>query len=77
MTVSGLSQHNVANALAATAAALGAGPAAPAVVEGLRTFQPDATLNPGRMNTYTAPAGLGGHAPSSSTSPTTRPGSRP
>ena len=60
MTISGLSRHNVANVLAATAAALGLGLDRAAVIEGLRTFQPDAELNPGRMNTYTAPAGLGG-----------------
>ena len=53
MTLSGLSQHNVANALAGAAAALALGIAREAVVEGLRTFQPDARLNPGRMNTYT------------------------
>ena len=60
MTISGLSRHNVANVLAATAAALGLGIDRAAVVEGLRTFRPDAALNPGRMNIYTAPAGLGG-----------------
>ncbi len=60
MTISGLSRHNVANVLAATAAALGLGLDRAAVIEGLRTFQPDAALNPGRMNAYTAPAGLGG-----------------
>lgn len=60
MTISGLSRHNVANVLAATAAALGLGIDRAAVVEGLRTFRPDASLNPGRMNIYTAPAGLGG-----------------
>jgi cyanophycin synthetase len=60
MTISGLSRHNVANVLAATAAALALGIDREAVVEGLRTFRPDAALNPGRMNTYTVPAGLGG-----------------
>lgn len=60
MTISGLSRHNVANVLAAAAAALGLGIDRSAVIEGLRTFRPDAALNPGRMNTYTAPAGLGG-----------------
>lgn len=60
MTLSGLSRHNVANVLAAAAAALGLGIERTAVVEGLRTFLPDASLNPGRMNTYTAPAGAGG-----------------
>ncbi|MFW5474180.1 tetratricopeptide repeat protein [Knoellia sp. CPCC 206450] len=60
MTISGLSRHNVANVLAAAAAALGLGIDRAAVVEGLRSFRPDASLNPGRMNTYTAKAGLGG-----------------
>jgi len=55
VTLSGLSEHNVANALAATAAALGLGLGRKAVVEGLRTFRPDPTLNPGRMNLYTVP----------------------
>jgi cyanophycin synthetase len=52
-TLSGLSQHNIANALAAAAAALGLGLPRAAVVEGLKTFAPDDRLNPGRMNTYT------------------------
>ncbi|MDR6865036.1 tetratricopeptide repeat protein [Phycicoccus sp. 3266] len=52
-TLSGLSQHNIANVLAGTAAALGLGIPRDAVVEGLRTFAPDDRLNPGRMNTYT------------------------
>ncbi len=53
VTLSGLSQNNIANALAAAAAALGLGLPREAVVEGLRTFVPDQRLNPGRMNTYT------------------------
>ena len=52
-TLSGLSEHNIANALAGAAAALGLGLPREAVVEGLRTFAPDDKLNPGRMNTYT------------------------
>ncbi|MFL0459947.1 Mur ligase family protein [Kytococcus sedentarius] len=52
MTLGGLSRHNVANVLAAAAAALGLGLPREAVVEGLRTFMPDRTLNPARMNTY-------------------------
>ena len=52
-TLSGLSQHNIANALAGAAAALGLGLPREAVVEGLKTFAPDMRLNPGRMNTYT------------------------
>ncbi len=59
-TLSGLSVHNTANVLAATAAALGLGLDRAAVVEGLRTFQPDAELNPGRMNIYTVPLQGGG-----------------
>ncbi|WP_270889370.1 tetratricopeptide repeat protein [Pedococcus sp. 5OH_020] len=59
-TMAGLSQHNMANALAATAAALGVGLPRDAVVKGLRTFVPDGRLNPGRMNTYTLPRPDGG-----------------
>ena len=55
MALSGLSHHNVLNALAGAAAALGLGIGRDAVVEGLRTFLPDDVLNPGRMNTYTVP----------------------
>lgn len=61
MTLSGLSAHNVLNALAGAAAALALGLPREAVVEGLRTFTPDDVLNPGRMNTYTVPV-EGGHA---------------
>ncbi|HEY7719637.1 MAG TPA: tetratricopeptide repeat protein [Pedococcus sp.] len=60
MTLSGLSAHNTANALAAAAAALGLGLPREAVVEGLRTFAPDMRLNPGRMNTYSLPTADGG-----------------
>ena len=56
VTLSGLSVHNIANALAATAAALGLGLPRAAVVEGLRTFAPDPLHNPGRMNVYSVPA---------------------
>jgi len=55
MALSGLSHHNVLNALAGAAAALGLGIDREFVVEGLRTFRPDDVLNPGRMNTYTVP----------------------
>jgi cyanophycin synthetase len=55
MTLSGLSEHNIANALAATAAALGLGLPREAVVRGLRTFAPDPRFNPGRMNVYSLP----------------------
>jgi cyanophycin synthetase len=52
MTLSGLSRHNVENALAAASAALGAGIARQHVVAGLRSFLPDAEHNPGRMNVF-------------------------
>lgn len=58
-TMAGLSRHNTANALAASAAALGLGLPRDAVVEGLKTFLPDARLNPGRMNTYSLPTERG------------------
>ncbi len=59
MALSGLSHHNVLNALAGAAAALGLGIEREAVVEGLRTFLPDDVLNPGRMNTYSLPVDAG------------------
>ncbi|HSF99442.1 MAG TPA: tetratricopeptide repeat protein [Ornithinibacter sp.] len=59
MALSGLSHHNVLNALAGASAALGLGIARDAVVAGLRTFRPDDLLNPGRMNTYTVPTASG------------------
>ena len=62
MTLSGLSDHNIANALAATAAALGLGLPREAVVQGLRTFAPDPRHNPGRMNVYSVPLARGGVA---------------
>jgi cyanophycin synthetase len=62
VTLSGLSVHNTANALAATAAALGLGLPRAAVVQGLRTFAPDPMHNPGRMNVYSLPAPRGGTA---------------
>ena len=55
MTLSGLSVHNVANALAGAAAGLALGLPREAVVAGLRSFAPDDVLNPGRMNTYSVP----------------------
>ena len=61
ITLSGLSEHNIANALAAAAAALGLGLAREAVVQGLRTFASDPRDNPGRMNVYSLPmSGAGG-----------------
>lgn len=56
MTLAGLSTHNIANALAGAAGALALGIPRSSVIEGLRTFAPDALLNPGRMNVYTTPA---------------------
>ena len=55
VTMSGLSEHNIANALASAAAALGLGLPREAVVQGLRTFAPDPQHNPGRMNVYSLP----------------------
>jgi cyanophycin synthetase len=55
MTLAGLSRFNVENTLAATSAALAVGLPVEAVVEGLRTFLPDAEHNPGRMNFFTLP----------------------
>ena len=52
ITLAGLSQQNIANALAGAAAGLAAGLPRDAVVEGLRTFAPDVAHNPGRMNIY-------------------------
>jgi cyanophycin synthetase len=52
VTVAGLSRHNIANALAASAAcdALGIGVAR--ISRGLRSFAQDAADNPGRLNLY-------------------------
>jgi cyanophycin synthetase len=55
MTLAGLSRFNVENALAAASAALAAGIARDSVVEGLRSFRPDAEHNPGRMNCFSLP----------------------
>jgi cyanophycin synthetase len=52
VTLSGLSTHNTANALAALAAAVGLDLPREAIVEGLRSFVPDVSLNPGRMNLW-------------------------
>lgn len=53
MTLAGLSHFNVENALAAASASLAAGIDREYVVDGLRTFLPDAEHNPGRMNVFT------------------------
>ncbi|HET8591211.1 MAG TPA: cyanophycin synthetase, partial [Nakamurella sp.] len=52
LTLAGASRANVANALAATAAALGAGASIRAVRAGLSSFTPDAEHNSGRLNLY-------------------------
>jgi cyanophycin synthetase len=52
VTLAGLSPHNTANVLAATAAAGALGLERRAIVEGLLTFVPDAEHNPGRMNLF-------------------------
>ncbi len=61
MTLAGLSRFNVENTLAAASAALAIGIPRETVVEGLRSFRPDAEHNPGRMNFFTVPVD-GGHA---------------
>ncbi len=53
MTLAGLSRFNVENTLAAASAALAIGIERETVVEGLRSFRPDAEHNPGRMNFFT------------------------
>jgi cyanophycin synthetase len=52
MTLAGLSRFNVENTLAAASASLGIGIPRDVVIEGLRTFRPDAEHNPGRMNFF-------------------------
>jgi cyanophycin synthetase len=52
MTLAGLSRFNVENTLAAVSASLAIGIPRDVVVEGLRTFLPDAEHNPGRMNFF-------------------------
>ncbi len=52
MTLAGLSRFNVENTLAAASAALAIDIPRATVIEGLRTFRPDAEHNPGRMNFF-------------------------
>lgn len=52
VTLAGISSHNLSNAMAAAAAALGAGIPEEAVVEGLRSFVLDPGHNPGRANIF-------------------------
>ncbi|HXM52236.1 MAG TPA: Mur ligase family protein [Candidatus Binatus sp.] len=54
VTLAGISSHNLRNAMAAAAAALGAGIPEGAVIEGLRTFVLDPERNPGRANVFEA-----------------------
>jgi cyanophycin synthetase len=55
MTLAGLSRFNVENTLAAASGALAVGIPRGHVVDGLRSFRPDAEHNPGRMNFFTVP----------------------
>ncbi len=52
MTLAGLSRFNVENTLAAASAALAIGIPREMVIDGLRSFLPDAEHNPGRMNFF-------------------------
>ncbi len=52
MTLAGLSRFNVENTLAAASAALAIGIPRGTVIDGLRSFRPDAEHNPGRMNFF-------------------------
>jgi cyanophycin synthetase len=52
VTLAGISSHNLSNAMAAAAAALGAGIPEEAVVDGLRSFVLDPERNPGRANIF-------------------------
>jgi cyanophycin synthetase len=62
VTIAGLSRENLANALAAASAGLAAGLPSHAVEAGLRSFLPDASSSPGRMNIWSAPTSDGGSA---------------
>ena len=55
MTLAGLSRFNVENTLAAASASLAIGIPRDTVIEGLKTFRPDAEHNPGRMNFFSIP----------------------
>lgn len=52
ITIGGLAPYNVANALAAAAAARGLGLAIEDVAAGLRDFRPTVALSPGRLNLF-------------------------
>jgi cyanophycin synthetase len=52
ITIGGVARHNVANALAAAAAARGLGLSIDQVAEGLADFRPTSDLAPGRLNLF-------------------------
>ena len=52
ITIGGLARHNVANALAAAAAARGLGLSIEEVADGLTDFRPTSDRSPGRLNLY-------------------------
>jgi cyanophycin synthetase len=52
VTFAGLAEYNVANALAAAAAADALGIETTAIADGLRSFALDSELNPGRLNLF-------------------------
>jgi cyanophycin synthetase len=54
ITIGGLARHNVANALAAAAAARGLGASIADVADGLADFRPTSELAPGRLNLFRA-----------------------
>lgn len=62
VTIGGLSPENIANALAAASAGLAAGLPRESVAAGLRSFSPDPSTSPGRMNIWSAPVPDGGSA---------------
>jgi cyanophycin synthetase len=52
ITIGGVARHNVANALAAAAAARGLGLSLEQVADGLADFRPSSELAPGRLNLF-------------------------
>jgi cyanophycin synthetase len=52
ITIGGVARHNVANALAAAAAARGLGLSLEQVADGLAAFRPSSELAPGRLNLF-------------------------
>ncbi len=52
ITIGGIARHNVANALAAAAAARGLGASIAEVADGLVAFRPTSDRSPGRLNLY-------------------------